>query len=389
MKRHEILERKIGESPDATVARRDREWTKLLRRVEERPDKAELKSSQIQWAVNQAAFDHLGFGPTAELNTVLNSGLDNAISFFSGSWWRECEEDRYFLDKKSEWPVQGWDWPLTNGLLLADWTNRWKASEHLLNWVDEDVARCIRHDVSSLNCCLYLVSLLHQRLSVHDQLASFIDKKGTRFERLLSTANEAISRRDDAVFATAIKSAVKQFHKSEAEDGPDFGSWISLELSLTWSFASRRGMTLPTLDPLGDAIIVRPESIANSAVPGGGKASALSQEHLDSGLITAIAELDYDTFASLLERGASTDVARKWKNDLLGIDDTRKLEPYSARDLIIALRNTFAAIPAEDRMQQITLKIIERARKSLTDDDIEASLDGLCDELQLSRAGDL
>ena len=312
MKRHEILNRELSQTVEYVKASQLKKWNKLLKHVKEKPEKADYRFQQIEWAIRQAAFDHLGYGPTASLKSDLENAMDNANSFFTGTWWQANEYDRLMLDKKAEYPVQGWGMPATYGLILAHWTDRWEERLNVLDWIDEDVARGTQHEDTYIYLMLYVVSLLHRRLSIHEGLTELIKRKCTKYERLLAASFEAIEEGDNEKFETSLKKGIKQFHKSEAEDVPNFLYWISVELSLVWAFASRQGISLPELGPQGDAVIIRPESIVGPTTTEFSEAPSFAKEELDSGLIAAIAELDYDSFAALQEQGASPYVTRIW-----------------------------------------------------------------------------
>lgn len=262
MKRHEVLEKKLAESFDWTIQYHDRCWQKLAKQLEQADSrKAELRSEQIDWAIEQAVLRHLELGPVENLGTKLDTGVNHAVEYYYGIWWQHHHDDRYFLDKPADYPVQGWYQTLFHGVLLADWTDRWDDGLRLLDWVDADVARGVQHGDPYLNYSLYVVSTLHRRLPNHQQLIELIQKEGNAFERLLASTCESIAEADPVGFAKNLSKAVKKFHRSIAEDVPNPVFWLSLDLSLLWSIATRSGLQLPDLTPQEDATIVRRETI--------------------------------------------------------------------------------------------------------------------------------
>lgn len=389
MTRAKILGRKLYESLATTNELRDRRRSKLQKRIDTKPNQSEYRAKLIRWAVEQAVFDHLGFGPTVNLQEVLNTGLNQACTYFFEDWWQESEVDRYFLDKTADYPVQAWYYTVQDAVLLAHWTNRWSDGLRILDWVDDDVARGVSHGIPELNFYLYLVSLLHRRLSIHEQLAEAVRKSSSRFEKLLVECCESVTAHDEEKFADTINKAVKQFLRSESEDAPNFMYWISPVASLVWAFAERKKMVLPELDEVGDAVLVRPVSIFSESLALGNETALLEQNDLDAGLVTAVAELDYDAFETLISQGANADREEEWDADLLGIERSGLVLPaMSSRKLVSAIRDRFAGLKETTELTQLASEILQRARCDRTDDDIEAEIDGLCDLMELPRPGD-
>jgi hypothetical protein len=267
MNRHEVLGRSLYESLETTQNLLQRQREKYEKRLSDpaRPQH-ETRCDQLAWAVSQAALQHLGYSPIGDLGPILNEGVDRARLFFTTDWWKAHEEDRFFMEKQREIPVLGWESALQHGVLLADWTDRWNDAEIILDWVDDEVGRGISQDDPHLNSFLYSLSSTHRKLSVHEELLARIEKRGNRYERQLARVCDAISAGDAVGCRKEVPKAVKAFHKSEAEDVPNFLYWVSLDLSLLWTMAKRKGLPLPALSELEEATLVRTESVWDDKV---------------------------------------------------------------------------------------------------------------------------
>lgn len=389
MRRAAILGRSLSESIEKTIEYQERRRSKLEEYLSKRRDQAGYRMELIELAVEQAAFDHLGYGPTANIERILNTALDQAIEFFCGDWWKDGEDDHYFVDKTDEYPVQGWHYPYRHAVLLAHWTNRWDDVRRVLDWVDDDVGRGLSHGDPFLNLYIYINSILHRRLSNHGKLADAIKKDGTRFENLVVESCVAISQSDEKAFSKALTKTIKQFLKSEAKDVSNFMYWISVETSLLWAFAERNGIALPELDASGDAVIIRPESIFSGQPPSSGAIATLDQDELDGGLMTAVAELDFDAFASLLERGANPDREEAWDAELLDLEHTDAvLASMTPRKLVFAIRDEIANLSREEAAKRLAAEILGRARRIQTEDEIETLINGFCDHIGTHRPAD-
>lgn len=262
MKRHEVLKKQLEESPEAVIERCQRRKEKLLaRNVASDASSIDAKVNLISHGVGLAVFQHLEFGPVENLKTELNESLDTTLDFFFGDWWQASEDAGYVLNRSAEYPVQGWYQMWTEGLLLADWTDRWEDGERLLAWVNDDVARGISHGDPYLNLSLAMASCFGKKLTKHDEIVQLVETKGSKFEKLTLVQWQAIANQDSDAFAAGLPAAAKQFHKSVYEDVPNIQFAISSELSLAWTAATRLGMDVPSLKPKEDAIIVRRATI--------------------------------------------------------------------------------------------------------------------------------
>lgn len=262
MLRSQVLKMSLSESPEATLRRSQLRKARFLERLE-KPESSPLgaRAELVSHGVGLAIFQHLGFGSVDQLIEELNESFNLVLNDFSGDWWKAYDDARYVFDRGASYPVQGWYDMWMKGLLLADWTDRWDEGMVILEWVNDDVSRGTSHGDPSLNLFLFVASTLGQRVTNHADVESLVAKIGNKYEKLIVPICQAVANRDSEQFATTLPPAVKQFHKSVAEDVPNIEFWVSLDLSLLWTFASRFGLELPTLKPKEDATIVRKESI--------------------------------------------------------------------------------------------------------------------------------
>lgn len=223
------------------------------------------REGMIALHVSQAVADHLGVFKLDNLSDKINTGVDRAIEYFLGDWWRNNETDRTYLDKSHPERALIWSGPYLHAAFLCGLTKRWGDLQRVSEWIDESVYPEITFgsidDEFSL-FLLYVASCLRDSpLSIHDTLCEAIEKGRPKAPRLLLNAFRSAVDSDQKSFEKAIIASLQNCEKSEIEDVPNFNYWVGIPQSFISAVAERNGLFLPELPPNLDALLVRRSTI--------------------------------------------------------------------------------------------------------------------------------
>jgi hypothetical protein len=227
-------------------------------------EQAVHREVDIRGSLERAVLEHLGYGPIENLGERLNQGVNNALDYFFGDWWKRNEGDAKALDKSRPDRALAWFGVLTNGLLLCGLTGRWDDAIKICSWFDESIemeypAGQVGDDYTALFLCV-ASNLRPQPIPGTEKILARVKAGRDRRPRLLCAAWEAAVARDQKAFDKALKDTVDYFLKKDAYDGP-VDNWVALDQSLVWLIAERNGLKFPKLPEKLDAAVVRRQTI--------------------------------------------------------------------------------------------------------------------------------
>jgi hypothetical protein len=215
--------------------------------------------------VNVAVLEHLGYGPMQDLAMHLNKGIDYCNEYYFGDWWVADESDARALDKSRPDRALRWFDVLPNALLLGGLTSRWEDVAKICSWFDATIemeyqAGQIEDQYMQLFLCI-ASSLRPEPMHGVDQLVAKVKGCRTKRPKLLCSAWEAATAKDQKAFDKALKDSVNHFLKVDAQDVPNPSFWVALHPSIVWLIAERNGLQFPSLPEKLDAAVVRRQTI--------------------------------------------------------------------------------------------------------------------------------
>jgi hypothetical protein len=232
--------------------------------TEEFYQQAVHREVDIGASLEYAVLEHLGYGPIKDLVERLNQGVNNALDYFFGDWWKRNECDAKALDKSRPDRALAWFGVLTKGLLLCGLTGRWDDAAKICSWFDESIemeypAGQVGDDYMALFLCV-ASNLRPQPIPGTEKILARVKACRDKRPRLVCAAWEAAVASDQKAFDKALKDAVDYFLKNDAYDGP-VNYWVALDQSLVWLIAERNGLKFPKLPEKLDAALVRRQTI--------------------------------------------------------------------------------------------------------------------------------
>jgi hypothetical protein len=265
-KRHEILGRSLHETLEVTLAVLARQEAKRAERMAPgSPQQQFDRVFDLDLAITYATLEHLGYGPMPDLHARLNLGVDRALEYFFGDWWRADPHDSLALDKSRPDRELQWSGVLAHGLLLAGLTGRWEDASRLCSWVDASIRWEPRFEMNDYEYqWLYVAiasDLRGEPLEGMAEIVQALRECRPRHPRLLCAAWEAAVARDQAAFGIALKESVAQFLARVADNAPNPNYWVALTESFIWLLAERNGLTFPKLPEKLEAAVLRRQTV--------------------------------------------------------------------------------------------------------------------------------
>lgn len=264
MQRHEILEKQLRETREDTLRILAREGA--LHDEQTAPGKPHqqfARAVQMDAFVSYAVFEHLGYGPVEGLVDRLNTGVDRAVEYFFGDWWRGDADDSRALDKTRPDRELAWLGVLPHALLLCGLTGRWEDAAKICSWFEASIQMEYRFELNDYEyqwLYLCIVSSLRpeplEGLDVESTLAT-LQRCRPKHPRLLGRVWEAVLAGDQKEFNHALKASVQHFLKAGAQNVPNWNFWVARDESLMWLVAEKRGLRFPCLPERPDAAVVR------------------------------------------------------------------------------------------------------------------------------------
>jgi hypothetical protein len=222
------------------------------------------RNQEIGELLDFAVLEHVGYGPIQDLPGRLNHGVNCALEYFFGDWWKANEEDAKALDKSRPDRRLAWSEALMKGLLLCGLTGRWEDAAKLCSWCDESILADYQvvqlgDDYTALFVCI-ASDLRAQPIPGAQEVLARVKAWRDKRPRALCAAWEAAVARDQKAFDKAFKATVDYFLKNDA-DASGIQSWVALDQSLVWLIAERNGLKFPKLGEDLDAAVVRRQTI--------------------------------------------------------------------------------------------------------------------------------
>jgi len=265
-KRHEILGRKLFDPLDVCLSvlaqgdALDAEQTAVGSARQQFARESELRRT-----VAYTVLEHLGYGPLPSVSARLNRGVDRAVEYFLGDWWRASESDSQALDKSRPDRRLRWFDILPNALLIGGLTGRWDDLTKICSWFDESIEMEYRGGMNE-DTYMQLFLCIASDLSPTpmpgiDGMLANVKASRTKRPRLLCALWEAALAKDQKAFNKALKDSVSHFLKVDAKNVPNVSFWVALHPSFVWLLAERNGLVYPELPEPIDAAIVRRQTI--------------------------------------------------------------------------------------------------------------------------------
>ncbi len=265
-KRHEILGRNLHTSLEECMEVTNEEYATYPELVAPgKPNQQFFREHHIGFCVGDAVLQHLGYGPIEDLQGRLNHGVDCAVEYFFGDWWRASEADAQALDKTRLDRSLRWFDVLPHALLLGGLTGRWDDVAKICSWFDESIELEYRGGMNEdayMQLFLCIASNLSPTpMSGAEELLSNVKASRSRRPRLLRAVWEAALAKEQKAFDRALQDAVSHFLKVDAKDVSNPNYWVALHPSFVWLLAERNGLEFPELPEKIDAAIVRRQTI--------------------------------------------------------------------------------------------------------------------------------
>lgn len=269
MKRHEVLGRQLSASLADTVTwLQEDDVVMHLSRPARNPQQF-VRELDLSRNLMAGVMEHLGFGTLAFTKQSLNQGVDRAIEYFYGDWWKEFDEDAIHLDKTRPDRRLIWSGPLLKSLLLCALTERWEEAARLSEWVDETVRLEFRFELNDYGAQLFMLCVASQLRSEHfsnlTEIQTGIREARPRRPKHLLALWEAAIGGDQVKFGQNLARSVKHRLSDRDLTRPisNILYWVAIEESLIWHIAERNGLTFPDVPPEVEASIVRRSTIAS------------------------------------------------------------------------------------------------------------------------------
>jgi hypothetical protein len=266
MKRHQILGRELFEPLDVTIKLLDEGIARAIERTAPGcPQQQFIRLLHLDKIVFFAVLEHLGYSPIDNLRSRIDSGVDRAVEYFWGDWWKGDEEDAIAMDKSRPDRVLQWYGGLSHGLLLGGLAGRWDDVARICSWFDATIeaeyqAGMIEDEYMQLFLCI-ASHLSPQPMPGAAQVLENVRKCRTKRPRLLLAAWESAVAGNQPAFDKALPELVKFFLQNDAQDAPNATLWVALHASVIWLIAERNGLQFPALPEKLEAAVVRRQTI--------------------------------------------------------------------------------------------------------------------------------
>lgn len=286
-KRYEILGNKLYAPIEHLLGVFDREFTALQENiVPGQPHQHLRRESNLNCCVQLAILEHLGYGPIEGLADRLSYGMDWAVEYFFGDWYRDDEAQRDYARVVPE-PRQLYlaRTPFWQSLLLGGLTGRWADVERIAGWYNAHVdlasqGPLLESHIDPNAIALLLVQQLESVRGMQLQLAVASglapspipgveelvarvkgdEKSLVKPQALLCALWGTVLAKDQAAFDKSLSDKTRHFLDNRGKP-TDLRAGVDLYASAMWLVAERNGLVLPTLTPFKDAVLVRRQTI--------------------------------------------------------------------------------------------------------------------------------
>jgi hypothetical protein len=231
LKRYEILGKKLHSSLEECMRMTNDEFATYADRIA--PGKRKQESHRryhINACVHCAVLEHIGYGPVEDLVGRLNHGVDCAVEYFFGDWYRPEEIGGKALDPS--WPARAilGTAVLEDALLLSGLTARWDDVTRICSSFNANIDLERQGDmIEDPDTQVYLCiasSLSSTPMPGADAMLAKVKANRSSRERrlhLLCAVWDAALAKDQKAFNKALKDSASHFLKAEAEEVTTFG----------------------------------------------------------------------------------------------------------------------------------------------------------------------
>ncbi len=266
MKRHEMLGLNLHDPLDevmkAVAMGMENSATHI---AQGKPNQEFPRFMQFEDIVIHASLEHLGYGPIPNLKPMLEQGVDRAVEYFFGDWWRKCENDSIRLDKSRPDRALSWFGVLQKALLLGGLTGKWGEVAKICSWFDATIEAefqggLIDDSYQQLFLCI-ASKLAPTPMTNVEQILTSVRAAKSKPTKLLYAAWQSVMDQDQKSFNKAFKESVSHFAKSGGKNLPNVNFWLALDQSAVWLIAEREGLSFPPLPDKLDASVLRRQTI--------------------------------------------------------------------------------------------------------------------------------
>jgi hypothetical protein len=226
-----------------------------------------FRRNDINRAFGLVALHHLGYDIDAEPHKYLDEGVNVAVDYFCGDWWKRDKDAARALNKAAKNRALHWFGEFINCLLLALLSQRWTDVERICDWVDADLdadeADPDEDQEEGLPGVYKSIAagLRKRPMPGLEEIELQIRKTRKERPKHLFAAWDAARNQDQQAFQTAITKSLDHFEKKYGR-GPVAEDWIAKHQSIVIMAARRLGLKPPHLTEQQQARVICPESIA-------------------------------------------------------------------------------------------------------------------------------
>lgn len=262
MKRHQVLGNNLRTSVEkclSLIDTDDCETRELI--VAGKHSQQIARSTLIRRSLFRPVLEHLGYGPIEGIRTRLDEGMDDAVEYFGGDWWRAHKSDAIALDKSRPKRELEWFDVLPDAMLIGGLTGRWDDLAKICDWFDATIeveyqAGQIEDEYMQLFICI-ASTLRPEPIPGIESLVAKVKSCRARRPKLYCALWEAAVAKDQKAFDKALKESISHFLKVDARDVPNPVFWVAQHASFLWLLAERNGLEFPALPEQLDAAVIR------------------------------------------------------------------------------------------------------------------------------------
>ena len=266
MKRHQVLGNNLQLSVEKCLAIIDKNANDSRELIKAGTSPQHIaRDLRVSNSLLRPVFEHLGYGPIEGIQIRLDEGMDAAVEYFCGDWWRNNEIDAKALDKSRPDRDLRWFRVLPDAMLIGGLTGRWDDLAKICNWFDVTIeleyqGGLIEDQYMQLFLCI-ASSLRPDPIPGIESLLENVKSCRAKRPKLLCNLWEAALAKDQKAFDKALKDAVTHFLKVDASDVSNPVFWIAQHFSFLWLLAERNSLQFPDLPEKLEAAVIRRQTI--------------------------------------------------------------------------------------------------------------------------------
>ena len=266
MKRHQILGNNLRISLEKCLGfidEDDRDAKELI--AAGKHGQQDNRALLISGSLLRPVLEHLGYGPIESVRQRLDEGMDEAVEYFCGDWWKAHKSDAIALDKSRRNRDLEWYKVLADAMLIGGLTSRWEDLAKICNWFDATIeveyqGGQIEDEYMQLFLCM-ASSLRPDPIPGIESLLAKVKSCRAKRPKLLCNLWEAALAKDQMAFDKALHQSVTHFLKVDARDVSNPVFWVARHVSFLWLLAERNGLQFPDLPEKLEAAVIRRQTI--------------------------------------------------------------------------------------------------------------------------------